>query len=73
VLSEDSPFRDPWGHDLDVQENCEFCDRGMVPRFGGQVVGNECPSCRDDMKRLHAAGKLRMDGWAMEVVKIEEA
>lgn len=41
-------------------DECEFCGRSMISRFGGIVSDNECPSCRADFQRLNAAGKLEV-------------
>jgi hypothetical protein len=41
-------------------DDCEFCGRSMMARFGGIVGTNECPSCSDDFHRLNDAGKLEI-------------
>lgn len=45
--------------DADVDE-CEFCGRSIIARFGGDVT-NECDSCADEFELLNRAGKLEVN------------
>lgn len=71
IQNSDTPWQGDWGP-LDMQQECEFCDRGIIGRFGGQVSA-ECDSCAADFQLLHKAGKIREDGWSLVVVKIGDA
>lgn len=42
----------------DGNEECEFCGRSMISRFGGLLGRDECPSCEAEFALLNRAGKL---------------
>lgn len=58
----ETPHGDIFGHPLDHNDECEFCERSVVARFGG-VPSYQCDSCRDDFKR-----ELAQSGGLIEVV-----
>lgn len=49
----------PLGAEVENDPVCEFCLRSLVTRFGGWAPV-ECDSCRDEMRLLSRAGKLKM-------------
>lgn len=40
-------------------DECEFCGRSIISRFGG-VMSNECDACADEFDLLNRAGKLEV-------------
>lgn len=56
IQQQDHPWYGPFG-ELNFQEECEFCGRSIIGRFGGSV-GMECDSCNDEFSLLNRAGKL---------------
>ena len=58
MIAEETPYEGVWGP-FDSDPKCEWCDRSLIGRFGGQP-SSECDSCRDDFNRLNAAGKLEL-------------
>lgn len=53
---------EPGFFSIDQNPVCEFCDRSVVTRWGGEA-DRECDSCRDDFKRM-----LDANGGFVEIV-----
>jgi ribosomal protein L37AE/L43A len=60
LTDSETPHSDAFGHPIhESDDECEFCGRSMVARFGG-IPPYECDSCSADFKLLNAAGKLEL-------------
>lgn len=51
LTNSESPHIDLFVNALDHNDECEFCGRSIIARFGG-IPTNECDSCRADFDRV---------------------
>lgn len=56
----------------DDDPRCEECDRSIVTVDGEAVAPQLCDSCESDFALLQRAGKLQLNGWSLEVVKLPD-
>jgi ribosomal protein L37AE/L43A len=59
LTDHECPHFGSFGEVLRDDDECEFCGRSMVARFGG-IPPYECDSCSDEFKLLNRAGKLEL-------------
>lgn len=65
-------LEDLYSGPVDRDPGCEECGRSIVTRMGEEITPHVCDSCEDEYKLLQRAGKLVLDGWSIQVVKIED-
>lgn len=57
--------------DYQSDPHCDDCGRSIAMVDGDAAYPPiRCDSCESDWRLLQRAGKLRMDGWSLVVVKI---
>ena len=59
LTNSEQPATTAFGHEIDHNYVCEFCDRSLEARFG-DIPPAQCDSCRDGFDLLNAAGKIEL-------------